>query len=859
MKMNLHKTQFLNWRTWFLLPLCMLQVVLVVAQSREKDTVVNMDDIVVLASRRSEVLMASSASTQLVGNKYFRNSASPSFFDALGNLKGVQMITPSMGFRILNARGFNNTTNVRFVQTVDGLDVQSPHIGSPIGNALGPSDLDIDKVELLPGAAASLYGMNAINGLADFATKDPFTHKGLSVQQKVALTHLNNNDVGSQVYRETSIRYATSFSKNWAVKLNMTYMGGYDWVANDTRDLSPLINASTGLIGMDNPAADPVNGYGNESSNRRTLTLAGKSYVVSRTGYYEKEVTDYQLSNLKGDATIKWKNNRGTELTYVFRAALMDNVYQRANRFRLDNYWLQQHAVQLQAKGLKANIYYNGESTGDSYNLRSMAENLERTTVTDAQWFNIYSNAFLFANNGTTPPAELHQLARAVADQKRPIPGTDNFNSSLQRLQQINNWDSGAALKVRAAFVQADLQWDPTEQFLSGFKKATGIELLTGLDFRQYITQPDGNYFINPEQGKSGKPLLYKKTGAFLSLHRNLFQKTLRIGLAIRADKNDYFKTYFSPRITSVWRPTSNTTVRANFQIGYRFPIIFEAFSNVNSGGVKRVGGLPVMSQGIFENGWLQNSISSFQAAVLKDMNTGNILLPDAIAKNQSLLKKNPYTYLQPERVRSLEIGFRQRLLQGRLMIDADAYLNRYNAFIAQVNIAVPQSNVADSIPFYLSDRAKQKPYRMWTNSTSVVQNYGYSLGLNYVQPRSIMLNAQLSFTKLSKKEKQDGLEDGFNTPAWTSSVSISSNELFQQWKLGAAWRWQDSFEWTSFLVSGKVNAFHTLDAFVGYEFKKQPVALKAGGTNILNQYYQSFLGGPSIGGFYYLSLKFGK
>jgi iron complex outermembrane receptor protein len=265
------------------------------------------------------------------------------------------------------------------------------------------------------------------------------------------------------------------------------------------------------------------------------------------------------------------------------------------------------------------------------------------------------------------------------------------------------------------------------------------------------------------------------------------------------------------------------------------------------------------MSQGIFENGWLQNSISSFQAAVLKDMNTGNIQLPDAIAKNQSLLKKSPYTYLQPERVKSLEVGFRQRLLQGRLMIDADAYLNRYNAFIAQVNIGVPQSNLADSIPFYLSDRTKQKPYRMWTNSTSVVQNYGYSLGLNYVQPRSIMLNAQLSFTKLSKKEGQDGLEDGFNTPAWTSSVSISSNELIQQWKLGAAWRWQDSYEWISFLVSGKVKAYHTLDAFVGYEFKKQPVAIKVGGTNILNQYYQSFLGGPSVGGFYYLSLTFGK
>ena len=832
---------------------------LAVGQTKQKDTVVLMEDIVILSTRKSEALMASAASTQLAGNKQFRNSAAPSFFDALSNLRGVQMITPSMGFRIINARGFNNTTNVRFVQTVDGLDVQSPHIGSPIGNALGPADLDIEKVELLPGVAASLYGMNAINGLADFATRDPFEGKGLSVQQKVAVTHLNSTDAGSNLYRETALRYAKPISKNWAFKVNFTYMQGHDWIANDTRDLSPLVNASTGLLGRDNPAVDPVNGYGNESANRRTLSLGGKSYVVSRTGYYEKEVADYDLSNIKGDAMLKWKNNRGTEVAYIFRAAKMDNVYQRSNRFRLENYWLQQHALQVRTNDIKINVYYNGENTGDSYNLRSMAENLERTTLSDAQWFAAYASAYQTANTGSVSPAELHRLARLAADKNRPVAGTAAFSNSLKRLQQINNWDSGAALKVQAAFVQADLQWDATEKLLSKFISNTGIELLTGLDFRQYITQPDGNYFINPEKGKEGMPLLYKKAGMFLSANRNFFQKTLKVGLALRADKNDYFRTYFSPRLTTVWRPSPRTTLRANFQIGYRFPIIFEAFSNVNSGGVKRVGGLPVMSSGIFENGWLQTSISSFQAAVLRDMNTGGIPLADALQRNRSLLKRNPYTYLQPEKVRSLELGFRQQLMQGRLMIDADAYLNRYNAFIAQVNITVPQSGPADSVAFYLYDRSKQKPYRMWTNSTSVVQNYGYSLGINFAQPGSIMFNGQVSFTKLSKKEGQDGLEDGFNTPAWSSSFSFSTNELMKQWKLGATWRWQDSYEWISFLVSGSVPAYQTIDAFVSYDLKKRPLALKLGGTNILNQYYQSFLGGPTVGGFYYLSLTFGQ
>jgi outer membrane receptor protein involved in Fe transport len=92
----------------------------------------------------------------------------------------VQVITPSMGFNVVNVRGFANTTNVRFSQLVDGMDNQAPHIGAPIGNALGPNDLDIERVEIIPGVASALYGMNTINGLANFLTRDPFESGELS-------------------------------------------------------------------------------------------------------------------------------------------------------------------------------------------------------------------------------------------------------------------------------------------------------------------------------------------------------------------------------------------------------------------------------------------------------------------------------------------------------------------------------------------------------------------------------------------------------------------------------------------------------------------------------------------------------
>ena len=161
-------------------------------------TVKYLNEVTIYASRIPEKILQSPVSVEKVNETYFKTSPAPSFFDALENVKGVQMITPSLGFRILNTRGFANTTNVRFAQLADGMDVQSPHIGSPIGSSLGPGDLDIENVEILPGVASALYGMNTINGLANFSTKSPFTSPGFSFMQKTGITHIGDAATAAQ-------------------------------------------------------------------------------------------------------------------------------------------------------------------------------------------------------------------------------------------------------------------------------------------------------------------------------------------------------------------------------------------------------------------------------------------------------------------------------------------------------------------------------------------------------------------------------------------------------------------------------------------------------------------------------------
>ena len=215
---------------------------------------------------------------------------------------------------------------------------------------------------------------------------------------------------------------------------------------------------------------------------------------------------------------------------------------------------------------------------------------------------------------------------------------------------------------------------------------------------------------------------------ALYRLQKRYSDDKLKLGAILRADKNDYFDVLFNPRFSVVYSPVLKHNFRASFQSGYRYPILFEAYSNVNSGGVKRVGGLPVMSNGIFENAWLQTSITSFQSAVLKDINTG-MAKNAAIEKNKGLLKKNPYTYIEPEHVNSLEAGYKGLFAKGRIFAEADVYISRYRSFIAQANMNVPKTDIADSIPYYLYERSKQSPYRMWTNSQTIIDNYGFSLG----------------------------------------------------------------------------------------------------------------------------------
>ncbi len=190
-------------------------------------------DVVVSASRIQESVLESPVTIEKMDIRSIRESAAPSFYDALRNLKGVETSTQSVSFSSINMRGFNSNGNTRVVQLIDGMDNQAPGLNFAVGNIVGISELDLEGVELLPGASSALYGPNALNGIILMSSKSPFLYQGLSAQVKVGAMSASNRPEATTPYSDIAIRYAKAINNKWAYKINFNTLSAEDWQSTD--------------------------------------------------------------------------------------------------------------------------------------------------------------------------------------------------------------------------------------------------------------------------------------------------------------------------------------------------------------------------------------------------------------------------------------------------------------------------------------------------------------------------------------------------------------------------------------------------------------------------------------------------
>jgi iron complex outermembrane recepter protein len=421
----------------------------------------SLDEVVISASRTPERIFESPVTVERFGLKDIKNTASADFYDGLENLKGVDVNTNSLTFKSINTRGFATFANTRFMQLVDGMDNSAPALNFPIGNLVGMTETDVLSVELLPGASSALYGANAFNGILFMRSKNPFDHTGISASFKRGIT--SQEAAGDNPYTDLSIRMAHKFSNKFAAKVNFGYLKGTDWAATSTVDkFDPTRTRS-------NTNYDGINVYGDEvSTNIRDASGLGiiPDVVVSRTGYNEGDLTDYNAESIKADWGLYYRPIEGNslELSYVGKIGTGSTIYQGTNRYYIDGFTQQQHKLEVKNDNFFVRAYEVSDKSGDSYDMVFTGININRAWKSDQDWFGDYIATYagieLSGNPLGLSDQQKHDAARAAADTGRFLPGSPQFQAAFNRSINDPNLETGSKFQDASKYFHSDANYN---------------------------------------------------------------------------------------------------------------------------------------------------------------------------------------------------------------------------------------------------------------------------------------------------------------------------------------------------------------------------------------------------------------
>ncbi|GAA4407866.1 TonB-dependent receptor [Nibrella viscosa] len=556
-------------------------------------------EVVVSASRVEESVLRSPVAVEKMDIRAIRETAAPSFYDALANFKGIDMTTQGLLFKSLNTRGFNATGNVRTVQMIDGMDNQAPGLNFPVDNIVGMPELDVESVEVLPGAASALYGPNAINGLILMNSKSPFLYQGLSATSKLGVMSASNRDRVTTPFYDLSVRYAKAFNNRFAFKVNLAYIRAQDWQATDYTNLN--------LGGVENGTRGPgvktdydgMNIYGDEvqsNINSVASTLASRGLIpqqavglvpnaiVSRTGFRERDLVDYNTKSFKTNVALHYRINDRVEAVAQVNYGYGTTVYTGTGRYSLRNFNLTQAKLELRGDNFTLRGYTTQERSGQSYTAGLAAVSMLNDIKPHATWFGEYVSAFLQARTGGQAEEAAHIAARTFADRTMPAPGSAEFQTLLDRYRNKPISEGGGAFLDRTNLYHAEGIYNFKNQIKF-------IDLLGGANYRQYQLRSNGTLFADTKEGRSGT-IAINEYGAFLQASKSLFSDHLKLTASIRYDKNQNFAGQYTPRFSAV-TTFGDHNFRISYQTGFRIPTTQNQYIDLATPAGTLIGGLP--------------------------------------------------------------------------------------------------------------------------------------------------------------------------------------------------------------------------------------------------------------------------
>lgn len=840
------------------------------------------NDVVISASRVEESILQSPVSIEKIDVLDIQATASTNFYDAIGNLKGVDFSTQSLTFKSINTRGFAANGNTRFVQLIDGIDNQAPGLNFAVGNVVGISELDLESVELIPGAASALYGPNAINGILLMNSKSAFDYQGFSANVKTGVNHIDSAVEDPAFYQSYSARFAKSFNDKFAFKVNASYLRATDFVGEDYRDQSGLIerggssraNAAIPrlyngtniygdftitvgaiadiVIAGDDPAAAA------QTAATRTLYPDGIEGAFTPTGYTENSFVDNTTESLKLGGALHYRINDNFELVGQYNIGYGSTVYTANDRFVLDDFSIWTGKLELRNPDFYLRAYTTQENSGDSYAANTLASLINQQT-----YLTPYFQTFAGARTQGATVDQAHAAARTAADAAQLSPDSQQFKDLAATLRETPISEGGAKFLDKSNLYHAEGFYN-----FANVVDPEQVQIVAGMNVRRYALESQGTLFALQDNGDEFD---IDEWGAFAQFGKQVMDGDLDLSASFRYDKNEYFDGQLSPRASAILTVADNHNIRASFQRGFRIPTTQDQFIDLDVVSRRLIGSNPALVDRYnFETNTVYTGVPEARAAI-----AGGASIADAMA----LVQEFEFDDFQPEKIQTWEIGYKS-LINNRLFIDAYYYFSEYTNFIAEVTFtqgipagltnepgseytvgsdAWKQSVVTQQDPNNPNQSFATQGYGFDINADGKVRSHGFAVTADYSLSGGYTLGGNISYNKLLDEDDliNQGFRASYNTPEWRYNVKFANRKLTDNLGFNVTYRWQDAYVWQSSIGEGVVDAFGTVDAQISYKLDQYKTILKIGGSNLLNERYTTSLANPSLGAIYYFSLTF--
>jgi iron complex outermembrane receptor protein len=318
-----------------------------------------LNPIIVSASKRQEKAIDAPASVAVVDSRTIAERPATTPVDHLRSVPGVDVMTSGVQSTNVVVRGFNNVFSGALHALTDNRIAGVPSLRLNALHFIPSNDDDIERMEVVLGPGAALYGPNTANGVLHIVTKSPLDAQGSTF----------SIGGGEQSLLQAQFRTATRLSDQFGFKLSGQYMKAKEWAYTDPVEAAEKAK----FAGNTFFKQDLMNAVGIDAAeaDRRIALIGARDNDVERWGV---------------EGRADWRPNAATSVILSGGTSLSNGIELTGLGAGQAVDWRSSY-VQARANWNRLFVqgYLNASNAGDTYLLRNGAPIVDRSKLYVAQ------------------------------------------------------------------------------------------------------------------------------------------------------------------------------------------------------------------------------------------------------------------------------------------------------------------------------------------------------------------------------------------------------------------------------------------------------------------------------------------